>query len=326
MVGADDGVGFEHECMSGFTQLPIDNTAHAKIGVDECAGSRPGKQELLLLQQGTPKDGPVEAVPGLAAVAELETLPDILVGLAEVVVIHGFGKRLDHGLDIAVELAAADESDVELFHGGEEVLVEKAGVHADDDRDGLTVTGANHAHHMLDHLRGGVAVVRVLVAATEHGVDDVALPGHLERLEALDLLVGGLDAMSLGRLVVVHDHGVNVQLDHSRAGDHKPPEEKLQKQASKKGGPLRGKGSIEPFDGVRGGHVLQAGFDGGCVARVLVQDIEVGQVTTCAVKEEAENLLEQFVDGRPWSVCAWSRRGDRCAGRGQCLAGSERRG
>jgi len=159
VVGVYDGVGFDHEIVSGFTQLLTDNAAHAEVGIDESAGSSSRKQELLFLHQGTPEDGSVEAIPGLAAVSELEALPDIFVGFAEVVVIGGFRKRFDHGFDVAVELAAADEADVEFLHGGEEVLVEKAGVHADDDGYGFAVPSADHTHHMVDHLFDGVAVV-----------------------------------------------------------------------------------------------------------------------------------------------------------------------
>jgi hypothetical protein len=55
---------------------------------------------------------------------------------------------------------------------------------------------------------------------------------------------------------------------------------------------------------VRGSHVGQLCFDGGCVTGVLGQDIEVGQMTARAVKEEAEHLLEQLVDRRALGVLA----------------------
>ena len=86
-------------------------------------------------------------------------MPDIFVDFGEVMVIRGFGKRLDHGLDVAMEFTAADEADVEFFHLGEDVLVKEAGVHTDNNGNGLAATGANHAHQMANHLFDGVAVV-----------------------------------------------------------------------------------------------------------------------------------------------------------------------
>lgn len=144
----------------------------------------------------------------------------------------------------------------------------------------------------------------MLVAATEDGVDDVTAPSHLERLEAQDLLIGGFDAMALRGLVVFHDHGVDVQLNDTRCGDREPPVEKLLKQPWKKIDSLRGKGLVEPLDGVRGGHVLRGGFDDGGVARVLGQGVEVRQMATGAVEKKIEHLLEQLINGRAFWVLA----------------------
>jgi hypothetical protein len=144
----------------------------------------------------------------------------------------------------------------------------------------------------------------VLVSATEYGVDDVSAPGHLKRLEALDLFVGRLDSMSLGGLVVVHDHGVDVQFDDFGAGYCEPPEKKLQKQAPKKVSPMWGKSPVESFDGVRGDQALQVGFDCGGIAGVLGQDIEMSQVAAGTVEEEAEHLLEKLLNGRALGMLA----------------------
>jgi hypothetical protein len=55
---------------------------------------------------------------------------------------------------------------------------------------------------------------------------------------------------------------------------------------------------------MRRGHAIDVSFDGGCVAGVFGQDIEVGQVSTGAVEEEAEHLLEKLIDGRALGVFA----------------------
>ena len=49
----------------------------------------------------------------LRRVAELVALPDILIGFAEVMLKGGFGKCPNHGLDVAIELACADETDIQ---------------------------------------------------------------------------------------------------------------------------------------------------------------------------------------------------------------------
>lgn len=97
MVGVDNGIGFEHEFKPCTTQLLIDDAAH----VNDCSGACFRKEELFLLHQGPPEEDSTKSVPRFAAVAELETLPDVLIGLSEMMVIRDFGKRLDHGLDIA---------------------------------------------------------------------------------------------------------------------------------------------------------------------------------------------------------------------------------
>jgi len=68
-------------------------------------------------------------------------------------------------------------------------------------------------------------MVGVLVATSENGVDDEPAPGHLERLESKDFLIGRLDAMALGRIIVVHDHGVETEYDDSGLGQVQPPKE-----------------------------------------------------------------------------------------------------
>ncbi len=142
--------------------------------------------DLFFFHQRTPENGSTKSVPGFAVIAELEVLPDVLIGFAEVMGISGFRKELDHSFDVA-----ADETDVEFFYFGKDILVEKSRVHADNDGNGFAVAGADHAYHMADHFLDSVAIVRVLVSATEDGINNVVPLGHLERLEALDLIVCG---------------------------------------------------------------------------------------------------------------------------------------
>ena len=49
---------------------------------------------------------------------------------------------------------------------------------------------------------------------------------------------------------------------------------------------------------------MQVRFDGGGVAGVFGQGVEMREMAACAVKKEAENLFEQFINRRSLGVFA----------------------
>lgn len=77
---------------------------------------------------------------------------------------------------------------------------------------------------MLDHFGRRVLMAGVLVSTPEGGINDVPSPGHLQRLETEDLLVGWLEAVALGRAIVVHDHGIETQKGDRRLAHLKSAE------------------------------------------------------------------------------------------------------
>ena len=83
---------------------------------------------------------------------------------------------------------------------------------------------------MAYHLLNGVAVVAVLLPATEHHVYDKPAPDHLERLEPVTLFIRGLDAMALLRVIIVHDHRIKKQFDHLRFRQPQSPNEQFLQQ------------------------------------------------------------------------------------------------
>jgi|GEM_PF-6338087 len=93
----------------------------------------------------------------------------------------------------------------------QELLVKKAGIHADDDRNSLPIVFPDQLDDMADHLEGGIPVVAMLAAAPKHRVDDVTPPGQLQGLKALHLPVNRFDAMALLGFVVIHYHCVQAQ-------------------------------------------------------------------------------------------------------------------
>jgi len=56
------------------------------------------------------------------------------------------------------------------------------------------------------------------------------------------------------------------------------------------------------FDGVRRGEVFRRAFNDGCVSGVLGEFVEVRQVATGTVEEEAHDLLEGFFNRQPLGI------------------------
>ena len=73
-------------------------------------------------------------------------------------------------------------------------------------------------------------------------------------------------------------------------------------QATEQVGPLCGEDLEESLDRMRRGRALDICFDDGCIAGVFGQNIEVDQVATGAVEEEAEKLY--LINGRAIGVLA----------------------
>jgi hypothetical protein len=72
-----------------------------------------------------------------------------------------------------------------------------------DDGDARGVASPDEVYGMLNHFGHRVFVVGVLVSTPEDGINDVPSPGHLQRLETEGFFVGWLDAVGLGRVIVV---------------------------------------------------------------------------------------------------------------------------
>jgi len=156
--------------------------------------------------------------PGL----ELGTLLEIRV--TTLIATPGARPKACHiGLDVSVELAATDVADLQLLEDPEELLIEKAAIQPNDDRRLPMVVFANRLDDVPDHLLGRVGLVGMPVAGAKDGIDDEPPSCHSEPLEPLDLLLGGLDAMALCRLTVVHDHDIDAKDHNGRILFLQPP-------------------------------------------------------------------------------------------------------
>ena len=162
-------------------------------------------------------DGPAKDLPVALPIAKFGILPGFLFRgfkLFPLVVIPVGG----YLFDVLVHLAAAHIADMKGFTQVENLLVEKAAVHTNDDGHIPTVLAFDFHHHVPDHVQYAVAVIGMLVPATEYRIDNEAAPVHLQGLKALLLFVGRLDALPAQRIVVVHHHRIDAQLDHFGSG------------------------------------------------------------------------------------------------------------
>lgn len=126
-------------------------------------------------------------------------------------------------------------------------------------------------HHMQNYLPDGILVVGMFRAAPENSVDNIASPGHLKRLKTEDIFVRGFNAVPFRRLVIVHDHGVNVQFNKFGRGHSQPPEKELQQQPAEKENSRQGKYLQKPFDGMERSPALGLDFNHGHTARVFAR-------------------------------------------------------
>ena len=86
----------------------------------------------------------------------------------------------------------------------------------------LAAGRTNQGDHALDHINDGVTIITVFFAAPKDGINNHAVPNHLQGLKSLFLLVGRLYTMTFLSFVIIHDHSVNCQFDY-RTNNARPP-------------------------------------------------------------------------------------------------------
>jgi hypothetical protein len=157
---------------------------------------------------------------------------------------------------------------------------------------------------MLDHFAGMVCVVGMGISAAEYGVNYEPAPGHLERCEPKDLLVCGFDPFAVWSIIIVHDHGVQPEDNNFWGFMPQAPEKEMKQEPAESQSTLPGHGLDESFNGVGRSHVLGGGLNDCCIARVLGQDIKLGQVSAGAIEKEAHELFENLLGSQPICMLA----------------------
>jgi hypothetical protein len=178
-------------------------------------------------------DGPSKPLPVALPATKLGILPGFLFrgfeSLPSVFIPVG-----GYLFDVLVHLAATHIADLKGFAQVENLLVEKTAVHTDDDRHVPTIVAFDFDDHVPNHVQHGIAMIGMLVPTTEYRIHDVTPPVHLQGLESLFLFVGRFDTIAAQGIVVVHDHGIDTQLDNLGPDDPQAPEKKRLQQSRNK--------------------------------------------------------------------------------------------
>ena len=306
MIGFDDPRGCEKIGTAGVHDEHVDGLSHPHIGVDHHLRAGKGQKLLAVFVVGTQKQCPAKSVPASTPITKLNKVPHL-----PVVLVAAPSQRInrsDIALHVVIELARSDVADLDVFEEAKKLLVEKAAVEANDDRHIGPVVFADLGHHVADHLLGRLFVIGMLAAAPEDRVDDESSPRELQGPKALDLLVGGLDAVAARRLVVVEDHHVQAQDDDRRLYDTESPEKELLQQASEQKDSRPPERSEEPLESVRGDHRSRRRFDRRRIAAIPTEAVEIHHVSAGAIHEETDHLLENLENRKPFP--AFSQRAE----------------
>jgi hypothetical protein len=129
-------------------------------------------------------------------------------------------------------------------------------------------------------------------------------PVHLQGLESLFLFVGRFDTIAAQGIVVVHDHGIDTQLDNLGPDDPQAPEKKRLQEPTEQKHPRPGKRLEEPLDLMGRGHVDAISFDAAGIAFILTKLIEIGQPSAGAVDKKTQHLLEKLCNRQTFAALA----------------------
>jgi len=299
------GVGTDHNHWSTgiflerFKQKMIDQHHLIPSGI----GIKLFKQLVAIVMHQTALDGPSKPLPVSVPASELGILPKFLFrgfeSFPPVFIPVG-----GHLFDVFIHLAATHIANLKRFAQIENLLVEKPAVHANNDRYIPTVVVFDFDHHVPDHFQHVVSVIGMLVPATKHGIHDETAPVHLQGLESFFLFVGRFDAVSAQRIVVIHHHGIDTQLDDIGPGDLQAPEKKGLQQSAEQKYPRPGKSLEKPFDLMGRGHVCPSSLNAVGIPFILGNLIKIGQMPTGAIDEKAQHLLEKLRNGQTLTALA----------------------
>ena len=302
MVEADEPSRLEHLRMIRLAQQVVDLLLLPDIGVEDRVGSGEFQESLLILVERLAVNRSTGSPPTPALVFELEVAPTLGLTFEDAPVVLGMLPRL--APDVVVELSATDVADPKIFAGRKNLRVKESTVETKENRYVLTVVLSDELDGLANQLVDIISMVAVALAASEDGVDDMALPRQVKRLESFDFLVRRRHAVTFFRPIVVHHHGIETQ-DHNRRGrEAQPPQEQLAKKLAEQVDFRERERFEESLGHMRGKQVFRLRFHDACVPGVLFQGVEVAQVPACAVEQKDEDLLENLENRKPFATFA----------------------
>ncbi len=272
MKAIDNSVRTKQPIQIGFLKLGIHRIPHAQVCVDHGTGPNKRQKDLAVFAHGTGKDGPPEFIPAVPAITELHILPDSVVFNVSrpKIQLPLFGVNGSHQVgDVVIELAGANVSNPQFLKDPVELLVHKSAVHSKDDGYISLVPLTDCFYQAPDHPFDALSGIAVYVTGAENAVSQITFPGHLQGVEALAFFVCWPDMLPLFCIVVIHNHGIDVQ-DHSfRLIYSKPPYKNPQMELAEKKSQRQGEGSEKSLDAMGRDHMSFFGFNDSRAAKIL---------------------------------------------------------
>ena len=171
-------------------------------------------------------------------------------------------------------------------------LVEKSGIRDEDNRDILRVTAAYNPYRITEDALNMVPVIAVGLAVAEYGVNQIAPPENLQRLETLHFLVGWFNAFTEVGVVVIQHHSVDADLNDLRFLNRESPQEKLLQHFPEQPDPYNRERPEESLGRMGRYHFVRNRLDDPGIACIFSQMVKAGQMQVGPVEKVADELVE----------------------------------
>ena len=296
VIAGHDSCGLDVMGGPGCFEHSVDRLTLANVGDHDGIGPKTRQMELMAFIEQTAVYRSPKTLPVTSPAPVFNILPSVFVARTKPLP-YTIIQLSNHGFDVLVYLTATDITDLEFFAALENLLIEKAAIHTDNNRDILPIIPADFINHVRDHLGHRIAVVGVFVPTSENGIDNEATPVHLQRLKPLFAFIRRFYSLTTIGIIIVHHHGVESQLDHIRRFDPQAPDEQGLQQSPEQKDPRPGKCFEKALDTVGRGHLFFIGFDAAGVTGILGQLIKISHMPAGAVDHKAQNRLKKFEDG-----------------------------
>lgn len=294
MVPGNDCLRLHEPLAPAGTKAVGNDGVNTQIGINHRIGTLKIEDKLAVFIKRPAIKSPSESFPASTPVPHLHVFPYlnlILMATPEAPIGVFY-----IGLDIIVELTAADVAHVDFFQIIKELLIEIARIHPDDDRNIRPISLSDRRDHTTHHLAGLLRVIAVAIPGAKNGIYDKARPCHLNRLISFDFFISRLHPLALEGFIVIHDHTVDAKVNHLRLDQVEAPQEKLHQNLSKPISNCDVHRFEKPLDRMRGKHATRICLNATGIALIGLKSIEIEQMAACSIHKKAKQLFENFRD------------------------------